>query len=292
MIRVLITGANGQLGQSLLLLPVGPGEIEWIPTDFPELDITDPESVKKRLSLEKPDFLVNCAAYTAVDQAEKEPEMALRINAEGPRILASATKAMGCGFIHISTDYVFPGTGHLPYFENDATGPASAYGKTKLEGEEAIRKTGHGMILRTSWLYSEYGKNFLLTMLRLGAERDSLGVVMDQIGSPTYAGDLANAILSIILKGTRKEVKLPGMDVFHYCNLGVASWYDFAWTIMNHAHLKCHVKPIRTEEYPLPATRPAYSVMDTSKIRKTFGVEIPYWQESMEKCIDNIRQKQ
>jgi dTDP-4-dehydrorhamnose reductase len=291
MIRILITGANGQLGQSLLHLPNPSGEIHWIATDFPELDITDPEAVSKRLSFEKPDFLVNCAAYTAVDQAEKETYQARKINAFGPGILSRETKKMGIGFVHISTDYVFTGTGPLPYKEDDLTGPESAYGLSKLEGENAIRKEGHGIIIRTSWLYSEYGKNFLLTMLRLGAEKESLGVVMDQVGSPTYAGDLATSILSVVTKCVHKEVNLPNFEVFHFCNLGVASWYDFAWSIMKYARLGCHVRPIRTSEYPLPAERPAFSVMDTAKIRNTFGITIPNWQASMEKCIDNIRLK-
>jgi dTDP-4-dehydrorhamnose reductase len=286
--RILITGANGQLGQSLMTLPVSDQEIVWIATDFPELDITDKHAVTERIRIEHPDVVVNCAAFTAVDLAEKEQEKAMQINAGGPGILARESKAAGIPFIHISTDYVFTGQGCLPYQEDDPTGPQSFYGKTKLAGEEEIIATGSGIILRTSWLYSEFGKNFLLTMLRLGREKEQIGVVCDQVGSPTYAGDLARAILAVGLKVCSEIYKPVPTRVYHFCNLGVASWFDFASVIMLKAGLPCRVNPLRTEEYPLPAARPAYSVLDTRKFRDEFSFQIPYWQISLDTCLKKL----
>ena len=289
MIKILITGANGQLGQSLLHLPDPEKVIDWLATDYPDPDITDRNQVETYIARSKPDFLVNCAAYTAVDQAEKEPGKAMSINGNGPGILAGACRKAGIPFIHISTDYVFAGRGCIPYLESDPVDPASVYGKSKLEGELEVIKSGSGIIVRTSWLYSEYGKNFLLTMLRLGAERESLGIVMDQVGSPTYAGDLAKGIVTMIRQIHKGDFHIGRPGIYHFCNAGVASWYDFASTIMRITGLNCKIKPIRTEEYPLPASRPAFSVMDTRKFSRDFNFDMPYWQDSMKICLENVQ---
>jgi len=290
--KVLITGANGQLGQSLLVAPVSANEFTWIPTDYPELDITDPSAIEHWIEKVSPDAIVNCAAYTAVDQAEKEPEKARGINATGPLQLALSAKKAGIPFIHTSTDYVFPGTSRIPYRETDPTGPISVYGRTKLEGEQAvIQAAGASIIIRTSWLYSEFGKNFVLTMLRLGRERDQLGVVMDQIGSPTYAGDLADALITILKSVRDRPEVFTSPGIYHFCNTGEVSWFDFAKEIFEYTGLSCKVMPLRTEQYPQPATRPAYSVLDTSRYREEFGVSIPYWKTSLVKCLDVISGK-
>ncbi len=289
MIKIVITGANGQLGQSLLHLPDPEQQIEWLATDYPDPDITDRRQVKNFLSRTKPDYLVNCAAYTAVDQAEKEPDKAMEINGKGPGILAAACREAGIPFIHISTDYVFSGQGCIPYLESDPVSPASVYGKSKLEGEQEVIKTGSGIIIRTSWLYSEFGKNFLLTMLRLGTERESLGIVMDQVGSPTYAGDLASGILAVIRQIHKGAVPVDRTLIYHFCNAGVASWYDFASTIMRMTGLKCKIRPIRTDEYPLPARRPAFSVMDTRKFTAEYNFDIPFWQDSLKTCLEKLQ---
>ena len=290
--KVLITGANGQLGRSLLVAPVNAGEFTWIPTDYPELDITDTSAIEHWFDKVSPDVMINCAAYTAVDQAEKEPEKARKINAAGPWMLALSAKKAGIPFIHLSTDYVFPGTNRVPYRETDTPGPLSVYGRTKLEGEQAvIQAAGPSIILRTSWLYSEFGKNFVLTMLRLGRERDQLGVVMDQIGSPTYARDLANAIITLLKNLRDRPEVLTSPSIYHFCNTGEASWFDFAKEIFNYSGLSCQVMPLRTEQYPQPAPRPAYSVLDTSRFREEFGVLIPDWKTSLVKCLDTISGK-
>ncbi len=289
MIKILITGANGQLGQSLLHLSDPEKEIDWLATDYPDPDITDRNQVESYIAGTKPDFLVNCAAYTAVDQAEKEPERAMAINGTGPGILAEACRKAAIPLIHISTDYVFSGRGCIPYRESDPVDPACVYGKSKLEGERQVIKSGSGIILRTSWLYSEFGKNFLLTMLRLGAERESLGIVMDQVGSPTYAVDLAKGILALIRQIHSGGARFDRPVIYHFCNAGVASWYDFASTIMRMAGLNCKIKPIRTDEYPLPASRPAFSVMDTRKFSEDFSFDIPYWQDSLKICLENVK---
>jgi dTDP-4-dehydrorhamnose reductase len=290
--KVLITGANGQLGQSLLVAPVTPDEVSWIPTDYPVLDITSPSAIDHWIETTGPDVIVNCAAYTAVDQAEREPDKARSINATGPSNLAQAAKRAGIPLIHISTDYVYPGTNRVPYRETDATGPSSVYGKTKLEGEQAVMQAaGQAIIIRTSWLYSEFGKNFVLTMLRLGRERDQLGVVMDQIGCPTYAGDLAIAIITILKTLSIRPLTVTGTRIYHFCNTGEVSWFDFAREIFGYAGLPCTALPLRTDQYPQPAARPAYSVLDTSRIREEFGILIPDWKTSLVKCLDVISGK-
>ena len=283
--KVLITGANGQLGRSLLKLHPEFPDMVWIPTDYPELNITDEKAIELWLSKSNAGAVVNCAGYTAVDQAESEPDQAYRINTMGPGYLAQAAKQAGIPLIHLSTDYVFDGVQTQPYRESDTPRPTSVYGKTKLAGEERIRASGCTyVIIRTSWLYSEFGKNFFLTMLRLGREKEQIGVVSDQTGSPTYAGDLARAIILVLkqLKGSANQITKPG--IFHYCNQGIATWFDFATRIMDLAQLPCTVNAIQTKDYPLPASRPAYSVLDTTLIHEAFGITIPHWTDGLYSC--------
>ena len=281
MANVLITGANGQLGSEIRKISEQYPELKFSFTDVAELDITSAEKVADFLSEFKPEFLVNCAAYTAVDKAETDESTATLLNATAVGILAEQSAKIGCKMIHISTDYVFNGNGPRPYKEDNLVSPQSAYGRTKLEGEILCQRNNpESMIIRTSWLYSAFGNNFVKTMLRLGNERPELGIVADQIGSPTNAADLASAILTIIssvINQTKSFV--PG--IYHYSNEGVASWYDFTKAIFEIAEINCFVKPISSEDYPSPVQRPAYSVMDKSKIKTTFGLQIPHWRDSL-----------
>lgn len=290
--KILLTGANGQLGQALMNLPGSADQIEWIPTDYQELDITNRQDVNEFINRSAPGFIINCAAYTAVDLAEKEFGKAMEINADGPENLAIAAKSAGIPLIHISTDYVFSGQNWKPYIETDEPDPQSAYGKTKLAGERVLISTG-GMIIivRTSWLYSEYGKNFFLTMLRLGKEKESIGVVYDQVGGPTYAGDLATGLMKIVDYHFQHPGWLNSPGIFHFCNSGVASWYDLSLAIMETAGSGCRVTPLTTDQYPLPAPRPAYSIMDTRKFRNLFWSDIPYWRESVNCCFEKYQLK-
>ena len=283
--KALITGANGQLGQSILHHSSGTGHFTWLATDFPELDITSVNQLQDYCDRHQPEAIVNCAAYTAVDKAEEEEEKSLQINVLGPEILARTCFERSIPLVHISTDYVFPGNACKPYTEPDLTGPLSAYGKSKLEGENRVLAFhDQSIVLRTSWLYSEYGNNFVKTMIRLGGTREEIGVVADQIGCPTFAGDLAGAIIQIL--GRVEKIEWPhGNHLFHYCNSGVASWFDLAREVMDMAGLSCRVKPISTADYPLPAPRPFYSVMNTKKYRQEIG-EIPYWKDSLRYCIE------
>jgi dTDP-4-dehydrorhamnose reductase len=281
--RILLTGAQGQLGRSIQkmhgkLLPEG----DIVFTDLPELDITDAAAVTRFVKDFNPDYILNCAAYTAVDKAESDAENVFLVNALAPKVLALAAHEMKAGMIHISTDYVFDGQHHRPYTEEHPTGPQGVYGKSKLEGEMAVRQSHpRALIIRTSWLYSEFGHNFVKTMRRLGSEKESINVVADQIGNPTWATDLASAILHI-LAGNRKD---HASGIYHYTNEGIASWYDLAVAVMSISDLHCKVSPIRTEEYPVPAPRPCYSALDKSKIKHDFGLSIPHWRESLEQCI-------
>jgi dTDP-4-dehydrorhamnose reductase len=289
-LKILLTGANGQMGQALMHLPGTSAQVQWIPTDYLELDITNPITVLTFINKTSPDLVVNCAAYTAVDLAEKEYEKALKINANGPENLAIAAKSLGIPLIHMSTDYVFSGQSRRPYLETDETNPQSAYGKTKLAGEQSLLKTGGKVIiLRTSWLYSEYGKNFFLTMVRLGKEKESIGIVSDQIGSPTYAGDLAIGLMKIIEYHFQNPGRIDQPEIYHFGNTGIASWYDLATAIMEVAGLSCKVRPLTTIEYPLPAPRPAYSVLDTEKFRSTFWPDIPHWRTSVNLCFERYQ---
>ena len=286
MLNILITGANGQLGSSLRQLgSVSPNN--YLATDVAELDITDAGAVLQTVKEQRIDVIVNCAAYTNVEKAEEDEPTADLLNHKAAAYLAAAAKETGATLIHVSTDYVFDGTAHTPYREDTATSPLGAYGRTKLAGEEAVKASGcRYLILRTAWLYSEYGNNFLKTMLHLTSERETLRVVFDQVGSPTYAGDLALAIFSLIEAG-----RYTGNEgVYHFTDEGVCSWYDFAHAIAAEAgHTHCEIVPCHSSEYPSKVTRPTYSVLDKSKIKAAFGVRIPHWTESLKLCISNLK---
>ncbi|HKJ43220.1 MAG TPA: dTDP-4-dehydrorhamnose reductase [Sunxiuqinia sp.] len=287
--KIMVTGAEGQLGTEIRLAVEKYPQFDFLFTDINELDLANQEATTDFIKQEKPDFLINCAAYTAVDVAEEDSELAKVINTKVPAFLGKLANQHGFKVIHISTDYVFDGTAYLPYTENDLVSPESVYGKTKLNGEIALLKESPAsMVIRTSWLYSPHGKNFVKTMIRLGKERDQLKVVYDQIGSPTFAGDLASTILEIISKTTSNQVGWkPG--IYNFSNEGVCSWYDFAKAIYEIAGIQCQVSPIITEEYPTPAQRPAYSVLNKSKIKRIFDIKIPYWRDSLVKCIQAIK---
>ena len=278
--NILITGCNGQLGREVQLLEKLHFEHTYYNTDVAELDITDEEAVHRFVDGKAIDGIVNCAAYTAVDKAESDVTLCQRLNAEAPALLAAAVGKRGGWMVHISTDYVFDGTNHIPYVETDPVCPNSTYGRTKLAGEEAaIRACSRTMVIRTAWLYSTFGNNFVKTMIRLGKEKTQLGVIFDQIGTPTYAHDLAVAIFTAIEKGIR-----PG--IYHYSNEGVISWYDFTKAIHRLAGINnCQVRPLHTSEYPTPANRPHYSVLDKTKIKQTYDLDIPYWEDSLAECV-------
>ena len=278
--NILVTGCNGQLGNEIQLLEKENPQHCFFNTDVDELDITDQLAVEQFVAQNKIEGIINCAAYTAVDKAESNKELCTSLNTVAPAYLAAAIEKRNGWMIHISTDYVFDGTKHTPYVEDDTPCPNSVYGSTKLAGELGVRKfCKKSMIIRTAWLYSTFGNNFVKTMIRLGKEKEQLGVIFDQIGTPTYAHDLAVVIMTTINQGIKP-------DVYHFSNEGVISWYDFTKAIHRIVGIKtCHVKPLHTTEYPTPASRPAYSVLDKTKIKKAYGIEIPYWEESLEKCI-------
>lgn len=282
--RILVTGADGQLGRSLQSAATG-AEDEYIFTDAAELDITNREAVVGYVAENRVDIIVNCAAYTNVEQAEVEEARAYELNATAVGYLAEAAKANDALLIHISTDYVFMGGCCAMLTEESHPQPLNAYGRTKLAGEEAVKASGcHHIILRTAWLYSEFGGNFVKTMLRLTGEREEVRVVSDQLGTPTYAGDLAEAIVRIISERNFRE------GLYHYTNLGECSWWQFAREIARLAgHTECRVTPCTTGEYGARASRPHYAVLDKTKFRKTFGMEIPEWRESLKKCIDELQ---
>jgi len=281
--KILITGAGGQLGNEMRNVLDGNAAYDVIYTDVAELDITDAAAVQAMVRNEHVDVIVNCAAFTAVDAAEDAVELCTRLNVEAPANLATAARDVGAHLIHISTDYVFDGTQCRPYREDDPTCPASVYGSTKLAGEDRIREIlPDAVIIRTAWLYSQYGKNFVKTMLRLGTERDSLRVVFDQVGSPTWAHDLALAVKTVI------DAPQWHAGLYHYSNEGVISWYDFTIAIHRIAGITCDVQPCLSNEYPTRATRPHYSVLDKSKFKATFGVTIPYWATSLETCVKQL----
>lgn len=282
--KILITGAHGQLGKSLERLTSARNDIEAVLTDVDNLNLTDREAVENEISSGGYDFIVNCAAYTAVDKAESDDVAAARINTEAVGNIARAARAARVKVIHISTDYVFSGQHHRPYDELDEPYPTSVYGRTKLEGEGMLTSfCPDAVIIRTSWLYSEFGSNFVKTILKKGKELGALKVVSDQIGTPTYAGDLADAIMAIV----DSEKWIPG--VYHFSNEGVASWYDFAIEILQMGgEPQVKVTPCATKDYPTPASRPNYSVLDKSKIKRTYGIEVPYWKDSLRKCIDRL----
>ncbi len=280
--KILITGCNGQLGNEMQLLAQANGQHEWFFTDVDELDITRADAVEEFVSKNAIDGIVNCAAYTAVDKAESNEDLCHLLNCVAPGYLAESIERRGGWIVQVSTDYVFDGTNHTPYTEDEPTCPNSVYGRTKLAGEQRVMQAcSKAMIVRTAWLYSTFGNNFVKTMLRLGREKQELGVIFDQIGTPTYARDLAAAIMTAINKGI-----VPG--IYHFTNEGVTSWYDFTKAIHRIAGITtCHVCPLHTSEYPTPAARPHYSVLDKTKIKQTYGIEIPYWEDSLEQCIKN-----
>ena len=283
--NILITGCNGQLGNEIQLLEKDYPQHVWFNTDVQELDISNQLAVEQFVAENKIDGIVNCAAYTAVDKAEDNKELCTTLNMVAPAYLAAAVEKRGGRMIQISTDYVFDGTKHTPYIETDTPSPNSVYGSTKLAGELGVSKfCKKSVIIRTAWLYSTFGNNFVKTMIRLGKEKPELGVIFDQIGTPTYARDLAVAIMTIINKGI-----VPG--VYHFTNEGVISWYDFTKAIHRIAGITtCHVRPLHTAEYPTPANRPHYSVLDKTKIKETYGIEIPYWEESLKDCLEKIEE--
>jgi len=274
--KILVTGAKGQLG-----IELSKRLKNAVLADIEELDITDFEAVKEFVRKNKISVIVNAAAYTAVDKAEDDDLVAYKVNVVGPENLAKT----GCQIVHISTDYVFDGKGHRPYLPQDLTHPLSVYGKTKLKGEEAVLKNAkEAVILRTAWLYSPHGKNFVKTMLKLGSEKEKIGVVCDQIGTPTYAGDLADAIVKILPQISEKT-----KGVYHFTNEGVCSWFDFATAVMEMAKLKCEVEPLPSSAYPTKAVRPFYSVLDKTSLKQQFGIKIPYWRVSLKKCIKELK---
>ena len=281
--NILITGCNGQLGNEMQLLEASHPQHTYFNTDVAELDITNQDAIEAFVNENQIDGIVNCAAYTAVDKAEENEELCTKLNAEAPAYLAAAIGKRGGWMIQISTDYVFDGTQHTPYTEEANTCPNSVYGKTKLVGELNVQKfCEQSMIIRTAWVYSTFGNNFVKTMIRLGKEKPELGVIFDQIGTPTYARDLAVAIFAAIEQGI-----VPG--VYHFSNEGVISWYDFTKAIHRIAGITtCHVRPLHTSEYPTPAKRPHYSVLDKTKIKQTYNIEVPYWEESLADCIAKL----
>jgi dTDP-4-dehydrorhamnose reductase len=286
MITILITGAKGQLGNVFSILQYKFSGFRFVFTDIDRLDLRNRNSVHALVTAEKPDFIINCAAYTAVDKAENDPGAAFEINRDIPSTLSICASENHAVLLHLSTDYVFNGNSVIPYTEEDLPDPQSVYAKSKLAGEQEVLKEKNHIIIRTSWLYSAFGNNFVKTMLRLGKERKEIGVVADQIGSPTWAVDLATTILSVI--NTIDRTKMTFGGIYHYSGEGMCSWYEFAEEIMRQAGLACRVKPLTTSEYPLPAKRPASSIMSKEKIRSVFKLEIPGWKESLAKAIPEI----
>ena len=282
--NILITGCNGQLGNEMQLLEETNPQHTYFNTDVAELDITDAAAIDTFVTENQIDGIVNCAAYTAVDKAEDNQELCRLLNTVAPGYLAAAVEKRGGWLIQVSTDYVFDGTNHTPYTEDEPTCPNSVYGSTKLDGERAAQQAcSKTMIVRTAWLYSTFGNNFVKTMIRLGQEKPELGVIFDQIGTPTYARDLAVALFAAINQGV-----IPG--IYHFSNEGVISWYDFTKAIHRIAGItSCHVRPLHTAEYPTPAHRPHYSVLDKTKIKQTYNLEIPYWEESLKDCIFKLQ---
>lgn len=284
---ILVTGANGQLGSELRQASKSFYGYDFAFTDIAELNIADAGKTLSFIGTLKPDWIINCAAYNAVDKAESEPDAAMLINSTSVKNIAEAIKGSDCRFIHISTDYVFSGEACIPYDENSPTDPQTAYGRSKLAGERAALMHNRTMIIRTSWLYSAYGSNFVKTILARARENKPLRVVFDQAGSPTWAAGLAGTIMSIISRVIRNQAAfLPG--IYHYSDEGVCSWYDFAEAIIEEAKLGCKVIPIRSSEFNSAAKRPSYSVLDKSKIKENYSIEIPHWRTSLKKCIAQI----
>lgn len=291
--KILVTGANGQLGMELQQLAVANPSFKFIFTARDEFPLDNPDATNDFITKHQPQYLINCAAYTAVDKAESETELVYKINAEAPGVIAKACKENNTRLIHISTDYVFNGMGSVPYKEEDATDPVNFYGASKLEGEKNVLRFNPGsIIIRTAWVYSEFGKNFVKTMMRLMAEKDQVNVVNDQWGTPTYAADLAEAIMKIIsvLDGPTHHSPLaahPG--VYHFTNEGIITWYDFAVTIKELSGSSCIVNPIPSSAFPTPAKRPFYSVLDKTKIQQAFGIQLKNWKASLAVCMERLK---
>ncbi len=284
---ILITGANGQLGSELRNSSKDYYGYDFIFTDISDLDISSPDKTVDYIHEIRPDWIINCAAYNFVDKAEDEYDKALMVNATAVRNIVEAIKDTNCRFIHVSSDYVFDGEANTPYNENTAVNPRTAYGRTKLEGEKSALLHHGTMIIRTSWLYSQYGSNFVKTILAKAKEHDSLKVVFDQTGSPTYAADLAEAILNIIAGVIRNRLAFIA-GVYHYSNEGVCSWYDLAQESVKKAGINCKVIPILSKDFQAKAKRPSYSVLDKSRIKENYNLEIPHWRDSLKKCIEQI----
>jgi dTDP-4-dehydrorhamnose reductase len=283
--KILVTGGDGQLGSALKKLAGDYKDYIFTFIDVRDLDLTDSSGMAAFLGTHQPGILINCAAYTAVDKAESETDRAMAVNATAPGEIARICSETGIRLIHISTDYVFDGRSFIPYKETDPVNPVSVYAKSKLEGETRIQKQHvKGIIIRTSWLYSEYGQNFVKTILKKGKELRKLKVVYDQVGGPTYAGDLARVILDIM----PEVAKACSMEVYHYANEGVISWYDFANAIIDISGIDCILEPVETKAYPTPAARPSYSVFNKTKFKERFGIAIPYWRDSLKECIGNL----
>lgn len=285
MVNILVTGANGQLGNEMRKLAPNSRKNHFFFTDIEELDITDLVAIKSFLKKNEVNIIVNCAAYTNVDKAEDDIATADLINNKAVENLALAAKESNAMLIHVSTDYVFQGNNNIPYKESDPTEPLGVYGRTKLAGEDAIRKIGvKHLIFRTAWLYSEYGNNFVKTMIRLTSEKDSLKVVFDQVGTPTYAGDLANLIFNIV----ENDQYINNQGTYHFSNEGVCSWYDFAKEISFIAGTSCNIQPCYSDEFPSKVKRPTFSVLDKTLLKKDFQCAVPYWKNSLTKCINAI----
>jgi len=287
MTNILVTGSNGQVGSELQALSKNYA-YNFFFTDRTSLDITEKKEIENFVNANSIDTIINAAAYTAVDRAEDDKESADRVNHLATNYLAEIAKEKSIKLIHISTDYVFSGENFKPYTEDDTTNPNGVYGQTKLEGEKAMQEINpkDSIIIRTSWVYSSFGANFVKTMLRLGKERDSLGVIFDQVGTPTYARDLAKTILDIIPNIKSKEVA-----IYNYSNEGVLSWYDFSKEIMKMASIECVINPIETKDYPTPAKRPHYSLLNKAKIKKEFNITIPYWKDSLKECLETLGER-
>jgi dTDP-4-dehydrorhamnose reductase len=285
---ILVTGASGQLGNELKVSSKNYFGYEYIFTDYEELDITDINSVKEVIKVNKPDWIINCAAYNFVEKAESEHEKAFMVNATGVKNLAEAISGTDRRLIHISTDYIFDGSSNIPYNEYSIANPLSQYGKSKLEGEKYALKHYGTMIIRTSWLYSSFGTNFVKTIISNGSVKESLKVVFDQTGTPTYAGDLAETIMFIVSSVIRNQIAFNA-GIYHFSNEGVCSWYDFAVEIIREAGLKCKIVPVLSKEYVTAVRRPTYTVLDKTKIKENYDLEIPYWRTSLKKCVELLK---
>ncbi|MDD4992720.1 MAG: dTDP-4-dehydrorhamnose reductase [Paludibacter sp.] len=284
MTTILITGSHGQLGNEMQQAAIRFPAFKFIYTDVEDLDICDKAALDAFVKNNAVNVIVNCAAYTAVDKAEDDVELCYKINAEAVRNIGEVAASNNIKVVHVSTDYVFDGTSYVPYTEDQLVCPATVYGKSKLDGEKALLEaSSQSVIIRTAWLYSSFGNNFVKTMMKLGSERDSLNVIFDQVGTPTYAADLADAILMVISHDTF----VPG--IYHFSDEGVCSWYDFTKTIHRIAGITCDVRPIETKDYPARTPRPHYSVLNKAKIKAIYGIVIPHWEESLVRCISILK---